>query len=200
MTTEKTKEAASNDSLSADVVELGRLDERLGFLAKEAGKRLTHSSILEALREQQIGESRKLQNSLRALADKQAMELPHIASLERNRLQKMPTPEETQQFQSAAVLLRQLAASIADWRQQLPNDFQPAIVALLNGGAQIEVESLAQETFHGIRITGTLNGTPCVVLAHQATVQLLCWAQPVEPPERPRRPIGFIIDGLATEA
>lgn len=200
MTTKETKETVSNDDLPADVAETGRIDERLGFLAREASKRLAHSSILEALKEQQTGKPGRLQNSLRALADKQAMELPHIASLERIRLQKMPTPEETQQFQSAAVLLRQLAGSIADWRQQLPHDFQPAILALLNGGAQIEVESLAQETFHGIRITGTLNGTPCVVLAHQATVQLLCWAQPVEPPERPRRPIGFIIDGHATEA
>ena len=110
---------------------------------------------------------------------------------------KLATQEEMNQYQSASVLLRRLAESITQWRSQLPaqEEVQPAVRALLNGGVQIEVETLAQESFHGIRIEGKIQGSPCIVLAHQATVQLLCFIQPVQPPEHPRRPIGFIIHG-----
>jgi hypothetical protein len=86
------------------------------------------------------------------------------------------------------------------WRAALPEGMQPSVTALLNGGMQVDVTSLAQESFHGIRIEGKVNGNNCVVLAHQATVQLLCKAQPIEPPELPRRSIGFVIDGQWSEA
>jgi hypothetical protein len=112
---------------------------------------------------------------------------------------KFQTLEENNNFQSAGALLKRLAESIAKWRQQLPDDVQPAIVAILHGGIQIDVESLAQESFHGIRIEGKTQGSPCVVLAHQATVQLLCFVQPIKPPEQPRRRIGFVIDGQESQ-
>ena len=48
--------------------------------------------------------------------------------------------------------------------------------------------------FHGIRIEGRIDGNPCMVLAHQATVQLLCYIEKVEKEEH-RRSIGFIING-----
>lgn len=114
-------------------------------------------------------------------------------------LHKIPTLEESNNFQSAGVLLRRLADSIVQWRAQLleEENIQPAVLAILHGGLQIEVETLAQESFHGIRIEGKIKGSPCIMLAHQATVQLLCFIQQVEPPERPRRPIGFVVDGEA---
>lgn len=107
---------------------------------------------------------------------------------------KIPTWEEANKYQSAGVLMRRLADSITQWREQLPNDQQPAILAILNGGIQINVERLAEESFHGIRIEGKVEGNPCMVLAHQATVQLLCYIEKVEKEEHRRR-IGFIIDG-----
>jgi hypothetical protein len=111
------------------------------------------------------------------------------------------TVEEHNQFQSAGVMLRRLAIAIGQWRRELPPNVQPGLLALLNGGVQMDVEGLSQESFHGIRIDGRVDGTPCVVLAHQATVQLLCIEQPVRPPELPRRrPIGFVIEGERTEA
>lgn len=70
----------------------------------------------------------------------------------------------------------------------------------MQGGVQIEIERLEQESFHGIRIEGKLQGAHCVVLAHQATVQLLCLAQQINPSEVPRRPIGFVINGQEIEA
>lgn len=108
-------------------------------------------------------------------------------------LPDIPTHEDRNGYQSAGVLVQRLAVSIAQWRSQLPPDHQPAILAILNGGIQIRVERLAEESFHGIRIEGTLAGNPCMVLMHQATVQLLCYIEKIE--EGHRRLIGFIIDG-----
>lgn len=110
------------------------------------------------------------------------------------RVPQAPTPEQSNAYQSARALMRRLADSIMQWRHQLPADQQPAILAVLNGGIQISVERLAEESFHGIRIEGKLAGNPCMVLAHQATVQLLCYIERVEQEEH-RRSIGFIIDG-----
>jgi hypothetical protein len=111
-----------------------------------------------------------------------------------------PSHEETNEYQSAAVLLRQLAANITNWRTALPEGFQPAIVALLQGGVQIQVQNLAQVSFHGIQIEGFINGKPCVLLSHQASVQVLCIAEEIKPTEPQRRPIGFLIDGQASSA
>ena len=115
------------------------------------------------------------------------------------KLPKVPSSEERNHYQSAGVLMKSLANAIADWRKQLPEGVQPAVLALLNGGMQIDVTTLAQESFHGIRVEGTINGLPCIVLAHQSTVQLMCYVQPINPPEVPKRKIGFIIDGESSE-
>ena len=102
-------------------------------------------------------------------------------------------------YQSARALLQRLSQTMMDWRKELNDDVQPAILAILNGGLQVEVERMAQESFHGIRIEGLLNGNPCMLLSHQSSVQLLCFVQKIEK-EKPRRKIGFIIDGVETEA
>ncbi len=77
------------------------------------------------------------------------------------------------------------------WRDQLPANFKPAIMAFLYGGIQIQVHALAQVSSHGIRLEGTFNGSPCSLLAHQSTVQILCFGEE-ETEEAPRRAIGFI--------
>lgn len=102
-------------------------------------------------------------------------------------------------YQSARALLQRLSQTVSDWRKQLGDDIQPAILAIMNGGLQIDVERMAQESFHGIRIEGLLNGNPCMLLSHQSSVQLLCFVQKIEK-KKPRRKIGFIIDGVETEA
>ena len=102
-------------------------------------------------------------------------------------------------YQSARALLQRLSQTVTDWRRELGDDVQPAILAIMNGGLQVEVERMAQESFHGIRIEGLLNGNPCMLLSHQSSVQLLCFVQKIQK-EKPRRKIGFIIDGVETEA
>ncbi|TQV89164.1 hypothetical protein [Aliikangiella coralliicola] len=112
--------------------------------------------------------------------------------------QKSSGLKEANEYRSAGVLMRRLADTITQWRQQLPEDEEPAILAVMYGGIQINVERLAQESFHGIRIEGNMNGSPCMLLAHQSTVQMLCFVKKVEQQAAKRR-IGFIIDGEEEE-
>lgn len=106
--------------------------------------------------------------------------------------------EKINDYRSSGELIRSLARTIKQWRKQMPKDAQPTIVAMLNGGLQIQVARLVQESFHGIRIEGTAGGNPCMVLSHQNNVELLCYVQKVRE-EEPERRIGFVIDGEETE-
>ncbi|UTW45270.1 hypothetical protein KFE80_13065 [bacterium SCSIO 12696] len=127
--------------------------------------------------------------------------VPTIANvpLPQTSIAQAPSEEEvSNDYRSAGVLMRRLADTVIQWREQLPKDQQPAILAVLNGGIQINVLRLAQESFHGIRIEGTINGSPCMLLSHQSSVQLLCYVEKVEKEEFRRR-IGFIIDGEEEE-
>ncbi len=119
---------------------------------------------------------------------KSFVNIPHINAV------NIPTLSEKNSYQSAGVLMRRLADTISQWRTQVPADSQPAILAILHGGNQINVSLLAEEGFHGIRIEGTIDSSPCMLLAHQSSVQLLCYVEKVEN-EKDRRTIGFIIDG-----
>ncbi len=99
--------------------------------------------------------------------------------------------EESNEFRSAGVLLQALAAEARAWSERLPPEYRPAIVAILHGGLQIEVRTLAQVSFDGIRIEGMMGDSPCSLLAHQGTVQLVCHAVRVEDEEE-HHPIGFV--------
>jgi hypothetical protein len=101
--------------------------------------------------------------------------------------------ESAYEFRSAGVLLQALAAEARAWSEKLPPEYRPAIVAILHGGLQIEVRTLAQVSFDGIRIEGLMGDSPCSLLAHQGTVQLVCHAVLVNADEQEQhRPIGFI--------
>ena len=109
--------------------------------------------------------------------------------------------------ESAGALLQRVADVVAAWRSQLPSDVQPGLLAILQDGSRLEVERLSQEGFHGIRIEGSFEWgkirkiggmefgrAACLVMAHQATVQLLCFAKN---PGSPLKLIEFVIDGKA---
>jgi len=106
--------------------------------------------------------------------------------------------EKINDYRSSGELIRSLANTIKRWRQQMPKDAEPTIIAMLNGGLQIQVSRLVQESFHGIRIEGMASGNPCMVLTHQNNVELLCYVQKVAE-EEPQRRIGFVIDGKESE-
>ena len=100
--------------------------------------------------------------------------------------------EEQNEYRSAAVFLASLASEVKAWRQQLPANYQPAVVAILHGGVQVNVVRLAQVSFDGIRIEGLIQGNPVTLFAHQSTVQMMCFATEVREEEEQRKPIGFI--------
>lgn len=100
--------------------------------------------------------------------------------------------EESNEYRSAGIFLRSLVAELTGWARELPKNYRPAIMAILQGGMQVQVQSLAQVSFDGIRIEGTLNGSPCSLITHQSSVQMLCYAEEIEETAPPKRPIGFI--------
>lgn len=100
--------------------------------------------------------------------------------------------ENENEYQSASVIMRAIAEEALAWKEQLPENFRPAIIAIMHGGIQIHVSSLSQVSFHGIRIEGMLNGSPCSMYAHQSTVQILCYGEEIKEPTEKKNPIGFI--------
>jgi len=102
-----------------------------------------------------------------------------------------PSLKESNAYRSAGVFMKSIADEAWSWRESLQEGFQPSIVALLDGGIQIDVQKLSQVSFHGIRIEGTIGGNPCVMFSHQANVQILCHAVEIKE-DIPARSIGFI--------
>tara|TARA_R110002110_G_scaffold414951_1_gene646885 strand:- start:175355 stop:175843 length:489 start_codon:yes stop_codon:yes gene_type:complete len=123
---------------------------------------------------------------------------PEVAKENRVRQPQVCSREDENEYRSAGVLLQALAAEARGWAQQLPANFRPAIVAILHGGVQVQVRTLSQVSFDGIRIEGTMGADiPCSMLAHQDTIQLVCYAVELgtendKEEEFKRNPIGFI--------
>lgn len=111
---------------------------------------------------------------------------------------RVPNANELNSYQSSGALVKKLADSIIEWRKALPQDQQPVICAILSNGQSINVSCLSEESFHGVKIEGTFNGMPCMVLIHQASLQLFCYVEKIEK-EKDRRKIGFILDGERTD-
>jgi len=109
-----------------------------------------------------------------------------------------PTHEQVNEYQSASVFMKAIADEAMVWKKQLPSNFRPAILAFLYGGVQIHVHSLSQVSFHGIRIEGRLDDRPCSLLAHQSTVQMLCYGEE-QNKEKPSNPIGFLWENNSVE-
>lgn len=136
----------------------------------------------------------------RSMAKVPKFDIPSITSpaFRIPEISRMPTQEEVNEYQSSSILMQTLSEEALDWKRRLPKNFKPAILAVLYGGIQIHVQTLAKVSFHGIQIAGTMNGAPCSLLAHQSTVQLLCYAEEVKP-DTVRNPIGFVWDDKKIE-
>jgi hypothetical protein len=108
----------------------------------------------------------------------------------------MTKPESFEQqnsFRSASTFIESIANEALAWRQALPEGHSPQVLAFLYGGISIKVSSLTKVSFSGIRIEGEYNGEPCALLAHQSTIQILCYGPKVQEPIS-KRPIGFFWD------
>lgn len=108
-------------------------------------------------------------------------------------------PAEAQhRFESAGEFVKRLAHRVQKWRERLPEDEQPVILALMSNGSAIEVRSVGEDGHSSVVVEGLLDGAPCMFISHQASLQILCYTQKVEPEER--RKIGFHVGGVEIEA
>ncbi len=170
--------------------------------------KLTKKALEDIQKTSKFAESLKKNSASQKLMDEMKNMIPKIpnfglADIGHNRLTlpempKIPSQEEINEYQSASVFMKSLANEALQWKEQLPENYKPAVLAFLYGGVQIHVHTLSQVSFHGIRIEGTMNGSPCSLLTHQSTVQMLCYGEEITE-EAPRYPIGFIWDNNKVE-
>ena len=113
---------------------------------------------------------------------------------------RIPTLQEANSYQSSEAIVESMAETVALWREELNNatdessrKYQPTVIALLSNGQIVQVQRMTAESFHCVRIEGTLgfDGTVCMFLAHQASIQLLCTTVEITE-EKPKRTIGFV--------
>ena len=110
-----------------------------------------------------------------------------------------PTPQESHEFESAGALLDRLERTIKEWRAKLPSNAQPLIEAIVPGG-WIVVCEFVEQGHNGIAIRGKAGDRECLLLVHQANLQLLCTIDKLDD-EKPRTKIGFVrLGGKRTEA
>ena len=104
-----------------------------------------------------------------------------------------PTPELAHEYESAGALLDRLERTIKEWRALLPVNAQPLIEAIVPGG-WIVVCDFVEQGHNGIAIRGKAGDRDCLLLVHQANLQLLCTIEKLESSKK-RTPIGFIRRG-----
>lgn len=113
-------------------------------------------------------------------------------------LAHMPA-ESHHRFESAGEFVRRLAERVQRWRERLPEDQQPIMLAMLPNGNAVEVWSVGEDGHSSVVVEGLLDGAPCMFISHQASFQILCYTQKVEEPEKKRK-IGFHMGGESIEA
>ena len=110
-----------------------------------------------------------------------------------------PTREESHEFESAGALLDRIERTIKEWRAKLPSDAQPLIEAIVPGG-WIVVSEFVEQGHNGIAIRGKAGDRDCLLLVHQANLQLLCTIDKLDE-KKPPATIGFVrLGGKRTQA
>jgi hypothetical protein len=109
-------------------------------------------------------------------------------------------PEEKKhRFESSGEFIRRLAFRIGKWREDLPDEEEPAIFALLSNGDAVEVYTIGEDGHSSVVVEGNLNGSSCMFISHQSSFQVVCYTRKIED-EKPARMIGFHVGGEEIEA
>jgi hypothetical protein len=112
-------------------------------------------------------------------------------------LPRPPSPEEKHHYESAGEFVQRVAAYLTFWLDSkvlsgASSGKRWVLAATLSSGATIILHSLAADGHSLIRLEGELpDGTPCLLFAHQHSVQLLAYHVPRKPEEPAKREIGF---------
>ncbi|NNC88318.1 MAG: hypothetical protein HKN82_07650 [Akkermansiaceae bacterium] len=108
-------------------------------------------------------------------------------------LAHMPA-EANHRFESAGEFVKRLAMRVQKWRERLAEDEQPVMLAVLPDGNSVEIWSIGEDGHSSVVVEGLMNNSPCLFISHQASFQVLCYTQKVEP-EKKKRKIGFHVGG-----
>ena len=104
-----------------------------------------------------------------------------------------PSSEEAHRYESAGALLDRLERTVKEWRAKLPPDAQPLIEAIVPGG-WVVVSEFVEQGHNGIAIRGKAGDRDCLLLVHQANLQLLCTIEKLDD-RKQRTTIGFVRRG-----
>ena len=133
--------------------------------------------------------------------DEASYPIPSIDALSSSSLYSLDgqNPEQSHEYESAGALLDRLERTIREWRAKLPANAHPLIEAIVPGGWIIVCE-FVEQGHNGIAIRGKAGDRDCLLLVHQANLQLLCTIDKAAD-EKPRPTIGFVrLGGKRTEA
>ena len=116
-------------------------------------------------------------------------------------LASMPKERE-HRFESAGEFIRRLAHRVGKWREAVAEDEVPVVLAFLPTGDAVEVLTIGEDGHSSVVIEGLVDGSPCMFISHQASLQVLCYTRKLEQEEvkEPRRMIGFHVGGEEIEA
>ena len=120
-------------------------------------------------------------------------------------LASMPK-EQQHRFESAGEFIKRLAHRVAKWRESLPEDQLPVVLAFLPTGDAVEVMTIGEDGHSSVVVEGLVEGAPCMFISHQASLQILCYTRKIVPEEeageepKPKRTIGFHVGGEEIEA
>lgn len=92
---------------------------------------------------------------------------------------------------SAEAFVEALQISIDEWNKRTAPNEQIAVIAVLTSGHQVRVRQMRPASHDTVLLEGELgDASPWLLLAHQATLQIVCSVEAVEP-EKKKYPIGF---------
>ena len=119
-------------------------------------------------------------------------------------LASMPK-EQQHRFESAGEFIKRLAHRVSKWRESLPEDENPMVLTFLPTGDVVEVLTVGEDGHSSVVVEGLVNGSPCMFISHQASLQILCYTKKDEADEdksepKPKRTIGFHVGGEEIEA
>ena len=116
-------------------------------------------------------------------------------------LASMPKERE-HRFESAGEFIRRLAHRVAKWREAVAEDEVPVVLTFLPTGDVVEVLTIGEDGHSSVVIEGLVEGSPCMFISHQASLQVLCYTSKLEKEEveATRRMIGFHVGGEEIEA
>ena len=149
------------------------MDKVLRQAPKKLGLKATlEPHLLQALKGAKMPAT---QSALRRIATRKTSSayspVPQVTDIGPTRAGMSSSPIGTAYGES---LLRALAQSLQAWRRQLPPDLQPGLLALVHGGAAIEVHAIAFCEPNLIRLSGSCQGNAYKSMSPLSEVQFVC--------------------------